>query len=164
VVETVFSNPEIATCGMTESDAWAQCGELAIYKTRIRSMKHSFANVNAYTLFKMIVATHDDRVVGWHMAGYDNAGDIMQSVAIAMNMGATKRDFDNTIGIHPTLAEAWVTMRTPTHRIINKDDVHDKITLSPSLENLEMIQSDKEAVYGCECTYCTSITPKSRKR
>ena len=108
-------------------------------------MKHSFANVNTYTLFKLIVSTSGEKVMGCHMASHDNAGEIMQAVAIAMNMGATKRDFDNTIGIHPTLAEAWVTMRTPSHRVINHDDVHEKITLLPSLENLEMIQSDNEA-------------------
>jgi glutathione reductase (NADPH) len=118
VASTVFTNPEIATIGYTEEQAAEEFKDIAIYKTKFRAMKHSFPNSETYTLFKVIVDTKTDKVVGVHLAA-DSAGEIMQGVAVAVKMGATKSDFDNTIGIHPTSAEELVTLRTPSYHYKN---------------------------------------------
>ena len=118
VASTVFTNPELATCGLTEEEAVAQYRNVTIYKTKFRAMKHSFPQTETYTLFKLIVDTATDKVVGCHLAS-DHAGEMMQGVAIAMKMGATKADMDNTIGIHPTSAEELVTLRTPSYQYVD---------------------------------------------
>lgn len=81
-------------------------------------MKHSFPKSETYSLFKLIVDDNTGKVVGCH-AATDGAGEMVQGMAIAMKMGATKADFDNTIGIHPTSAEEMVTMRTPSYSYKN---------------------------------------------
>lgn len=114
VASTVFTTPEIGTVGYTEEQAAEKFGDLDVYKSRFRPMKHSFPKSEMYTLFKIIVDAASDRVVGVHIAT-DGAGEMMQGIGIAVKMGATKKDFDNTIGIHPTSAEELVTMRTPSY-------------------------------------------------
>jgi glutathione reductase (NADPH) len=114
VASTVFTNPELGTCGFTEEEAAAKFKDIAVYKSKFRAMKHSFPGSEYYSLFKVIVDSKTDKVVGCHLAT-DNAGEMIQGVAIAMKMGATKADFDATIGIHPTSAEELVTMRTPSY-------------------------------------------------
>jgi glutathione reductase (NADPH) len=114
VASTVFTNPELGTCGYTEEEAAAKFQNIAVYKSKFRAMKHSFPGSELYSLFKIIVDTKTDKVVGCHLAT-DSAGEMIQGVAIAMKMGATKADFDATIGIHPTSAEELVTMRTPSY-------------------------------------------------
>jgi glutathione reductase (NADPH) len=114
VASTVFTTPEIGTVGYTEEEAVAKFGDIDVYKNRFRAMKHSFPKSEAYSLFKIIVETRTGRVVGCHIAT-DGAGEMIQGVAIAVKMGATKEDFDNTIGVHPTSAEELVTMRTPSY-------------------------------------------------
>jgi len=118
VASTVFTNPEIGTCGLTEAEAVAQYQDVTVYKTRFRAMKHSFPGSETYSLFKLIVDSKTDKVLGCHIAS-DSAGEMIQGVAIAMKMGATKYDFDNTIGIHPTSAEELVTLRTPAYEYKN---------------------------------------------
>ena len=118
VASTVFTNPEIGTCGLTEEEAVAKYKDVTIYKTKFRPMKHSFPKSNTFTLFKLVVDSKTDKVVGCHIAS-DDAGEMIQGVAIAMKMGATKADFDNTIGIHPTSAEELVTLRTPSYKYEN---------------------------------------------
>jgi glutathione reductase (NADPH) len=118
VASTVFSNPEIGTVGYTEEEAAAKFKDITVYKTRFRPMKHAFPKKDNYSLFKLIVETATDKVVGCHIAT-DSAGDMIQGVAIAVKMGATKADFDATIGIHPTSAEELVTMRTPSYHYKN---------------------------------------------
>lgn len=81
-------------------------------------MKHSFPKSETYSLFKLIVDSKTDKVLGCHIAS-DSAGEMIQGVAIAMKLGATKADFDNTIGIHPTSAEELVTLRTPSYKYEN---------------------------------------------
>lgn len=108
----VFSQPNIGTVGFTEEEASAEFGDITMYKTTFRPMKHTISGRDEKTFMKLIVADASDRVVGVHMMGPD-AGEIMQGIAIAMKAGATKADFDNTIGIHPTAAEEFVTMREP---------------------------------------------------
>jgi glutathione reductase (NADPH) len=108
----VFSQPNIGTVGFTEDEAHAEFGDITVYKTTFRPMKHTISGRDEKTFMKLIVADETDRVVGVHMMGPD-AGEIMQSIAIAMKAGATKAHFDATIGIHPTAAEEFVTMREP---------------------------------------------------
>jgi glutathione reductase (NADPH) len=118
VASTVFTTPEIGTVGYTEEEAAAKFGDIDVYRNRFRAMKHSFPQSETYSLFKLIVDANTQRVVGCHLAT-DGAGEMVQGVAIAIKMGATKEDFDNTIGIHPTSAEELVTMRSPSYHYRN---------------------------------------------
>ncbi len=108
----VFSQPNIGTVGFTEEEASAEFGDITMYKATFRPMKHTISGRDEKTFMKLIVHDKTERVVGVHMMGPD-AGEIMQGIAVAMKAGATKADFDNTIGIHPTAAEEFVTMREP---------------------------------------------------
>lgn len=108
----VFSQPNIGTVGLTETEARAQGLSLQIFKSEFRPMKHTLSGRDERTLMKLIVDSETDRIVGLHMVGPD-AGEICQGMAVAMKAGATKQHFDDTIGIHPTAAEEFVTMRTP---------------------------------------------------
>lgn len=114
VASTVFTTPELGTVGYTEEEAAAKFKDITVFKTRFRPMAHSFPKSEMFTLFKIIVDTATDKVVGCHIAT-DGAGEMVQGVAIAVKMGATKKDFDRTIGIHPTSAEELVTMRSPAY-------------------------------------------------
>jgi len=111
----VFSLPNIGTVGLTEEDAKKAGYELQIFESRFRPMKLSLTDNQERTLMKLVVDAKTDRVLGCHMVGPD-AGEIIQSLAIALKAGATKRIFDETIGVHPTAAEEFVTMRTPVAR------------------------------------------------
>ena len=108
----VFCQPNIGTVGFTEEEAAAHFGKITLYKSTFKPMKHTISGRDEKTLMKLIVDTASDRVVGVHMMGPD-AGEIIQGIAIALKAGATKAIFDNTIGIHPTAAEEFVTMREP---------------------------------------------------
>jgi glutathione reductase (NADPH) len=108
----VFSQPTIGTVGFTEEEARARFDEIKLFKSSFRPMKHTLSGRQERTFMKLIVDAATDRVVGAHMVGAE-AGEIMQGIAIAMRCGATKADFDSTIGIHPTTAEEFVTMRDP---------------------------------------------------
>ena len=112
VPTAVFCQPNIGTVGFTEEEAKAEFGDITLYKTTFRPMKHTMTGRDEKTFMKLIVADKTDRVVGVHMMGPD-AGEIIQGIAIAMKAGATKAHFDSTIGIHPTSAEEFVTMREP---------------------------------------------------
>ena len=105
----VFTEPEIGTVGLTEAQARA-LGEVDIYKTRFRPMKYVLAGRDERMLMKLIVDAKTDRVLGCHVLGPD-AAELVQMAAIAMRMGATKRDFDDTMALHPSAAEELVTMR-----------------------------------------------------
>ncbi len=109
----VFSQPNIGTVGLTEEQAREQCPQLAVYTSNFRALKHTLSGSEERTLMKMLVDRRTDRIVGVHMVG-DDAGEIIQGIGIALKAGATKAIFDQTIGIHPTAAEEFVTMRTPT--------------------------------------------------
>ncbi len=106
----VFSQPNIGTVGLTEAEAREQYTNIDIYKSSFRPMKHTMSGINEKMLMKMIVNRDTDKVVGIHMVG-DDAGEIIQGFAVAIRAGATKAIFDSTIGIHPTAAEEFVTMR-----------------------------------------------------
>lgn len=108
----VFCQPNIGTVGLTEDQAKAKYGDITIYKSSFRAMKHTISGKDEKTLMKLIVDKATDKVVGIHMVG-EEAGEIIQGLAVAVKAGATKAVFDSTIGIHPTAAEEFVTMRTP---------------------------------------------------
>ena len=108
----VFCQPNIGTVGFTEEEARAKFGHIRLFKSTFKPMKHTISGRDEKTFMKLIVDKASDRVVGVHMMGPD-AGEIMQGIAIALRAGATKALFDSTIGIHPTAAEEFVTMREP---------------------------------------------------
>jgi glutathione reductase (NADPH) len=110
VATAVFSQPPIGTVGLTEGEARQRYGAIDVYCARFRPMKHTLSGREERTLMKLVVDRQTDRVVGCHMLGAD-APEIIQGLAIAVTCGATKRQFDCTIGIHPTAAEEFVTMR-----------------------------------------------------
>ena len=112
VPSAVFSSPPIASVGMTEDEA-AALGPADIYVTRFTPMRHTLTGRRRRTLMKLVVDQASGRVLGAHMLGEDSP-EIMQGLAIAIVNGATKADFDRTIGIHPTAAEEFVTLRTRT--------------------------------------------------
>lgn len=108
----VFSLPNVATVGLTEEQARSAGYTLKIFESRFRPMKLTLTDCQERSLMKLVVDAETDRVLGCHMVGPE-AGEILQGIAIAIKAGATKRIFDETIGIHPTAAEEFVTMRAP---------------------------------------------------
>lgn len=115
VPTAVFTHPNIATVGLTEAQAREQHGEVAVFRTDFKPLKHTLSGSTERTLMKLVVDCATDRVLGLHMVGA-HAGEIVQGFAVAMRAGATKAVFDATIGIHPTAAEEFVTMREPIAR------------------------------------------------
>ena len=115
----VFSQPEVGTVGLTETEARAQYSHVDIYKATFRPIKATMSGRDTRVLMKLIVDGTTDRVLGCHIVG-DAAAEITQAVAIAVKMKATKADFDATIALHPTAAEELVTMRTPTARHVRQ--------------------------------------------
>jgi glutathione reductase (NADPH) len=112
VPTAVFTHPNVGTVGLTEAQARARHGAVRIFRTEFKALKHTLGGSSERTLMKLVVAADSDRVVGLHMVGPD-AGETVQGFAVAMQAGATKAVFDATIGIHPTAAEEFVTMREP---------------------------------------------------
>lgn len=113
IATAVFSLPNMATVGLTEEEAREQGHRVVVYESRFRPMKLTMTSSLERSLMKLVVDAETDKVLGCHMAGPE-AGEIMQGLAVALKAGATKRIFDETIGIHPTAAEEFVTMRIPT--------------------------------------------------
>jgi glutathione reductase (NADPH) len=109
----VFCQPNIGTLGLTEEQARERYESVDVYVSDFRAMRHTISGSEERTLMKLIVESATDKIVGIHMVGAD-AGEILQGLAVAVVAGATKRDFDRTIGIHPTAAEEFVTMRQKT--------------------------------------------------
>lgn len=112
VPTAVFSHPNVATVGLSEEQARRKFAELRIFKSEFKPLKHTLSGNPERTFMKLVVDAASDKVVGVHMVGAE-AGEIMQGFAVALQCGATKAQFDATIGIHPTAAEEFVTMRTP---------------------------------------------------
>ena len=106
----VFTHPSIGTVGFAEHDARERFGKVRIYRSDFKALKHTLSGSSERTLMKLVVDDASDRVVGLHMVGAD-AGEVVQGFAVAMKAGATKAVFDSTLGIHPTAAEEFVTMR-----------------------------------------------------
>ncbi len=114
VPTAVFSQPEIGTVGMSEADALAAGHHIDVYKSTFRPLKHTMTGREERSVFKLIVDAKTDKVLGCHIFGKDSA-EIVQVVAVAMKMGATKGDFDATIALHPSAAEELVTMRSKSY-------------------------------------------------
>src|SRR5690349_7196017 len=112
VPSAVFSQPPVGTVGLSEEIARGRHGALDIYKTSFRPLKHTLTGREERTLMKLVVDRASQRVLGAHMVGAD-APEIIQAIAIAVKMGATKAQFDATVALHPTAAEEFVTLRTP---------------------------------------------------
>ena len=115
----VFSQPEVGVVGLTETEARAQFSHVDIYKATFRPIKATMSGRDTRVLMKLVVDGSTDRVLGCHIVG-DTAAEIIQAVAIAVKMKATKADFDATMALHPTTAEELVTMRTPTARHVRE--------------------------------------------
>ena len=112
VPTAVFSQPNAGTVGLTEHEARDQHDEIAIYRESFKPMRNTLSGNEERTMMKLVVDAKSDKVLGVHMVG-PSAGEIMQGFAVALKAGATKAVFDSTIGIHPTSAEEFVTMREP---------------------------------------------------
>ncbi|MGH6989476.1 MAG: glutathione-disulfide reductase [Stellaceae bacterium] len=110
VASAVFSIPPVATVGLSEAAARRAFDTVDIYRARFRPMKHALSGRDTRTMMKLVVDRRSDRVVGCHMVGAD-APELIQGLAVAVKCGATKRQFDETVGIHPTAGEEFVTMR-----------------------------------------------------
>ena len=110
IAGAVFSQPSVGTVGYTEEEARAEFGDLDVYKSGFTPLKHTLTGRGERTMMKLVVERATDRVLGLHMVGPE-AGEIAQSMAVALKMGATKAQFDATVSVHPTAAEEFVTMR-----------------------------------------------------
>ncbi|HSR76992.1 MAG TPA: glutathione-disulfide reductase [Xanthobacteraceae bacterium] len=115
VPTAVFSEPEVGVVGLTEAQAREQFPRVDIYKATFRPLKATLSGSHTRVLMKLVVDGTSDRVLGCHIVG-EAAAEMIQTLAIAVKMGATKEDFDTTLALHPTAAEELVTMRTPTAR------------------------------------------------
>ena len=113
VPTAVFTQPNIGTIGLTEEQALKKHSKITIYRSDFKPMKHTLSGSDERSFMKLIVDAITDRVIGLHIVG-EGAGEMLQGFAVAIKAGATKADFDATIGIHPTSAEELVTMRTPS--------------------------------------------------
>ena len=110
---TIFSQPNIGVIGLSEEEVISKGHHAKVFVSRFRPMKHTLSGRQEESMFKLIVDAESDRILGLHMLSPD-AGEILQGFGVALKAGATKSDFDRTIGIHPTAAEEFVTMREPT--------------------------------------------------
>jgi glutathione reductase (NADPH) len=119
IATAVFSQPEVGTVGLTEEEARARFSHVDIYKATFRPIKATMSGRDTRMLMKLVVDGLSDRVVGCHIVG-DGAAEIIQAVAIAVKMKATKADFDATMALHPTAAEELVTMRMPSARHVRQ--------------------------------------------
>jgi glutathione reductase (NADPH) len=110
VASAVFSQPPVGTVGCTEREARRRYGAVDVYVSSFRPMKHVLSGRDERVLLKVIVERESDRVLGMHMVGAD-APEIIQGLAVALKCGVTKKQLDATVGIHPTVAEEFVTLR-----------------------------------------------------
>jgi glutathione reductase (NADPH) len=113
VTTAVFTTPELAAVGLTEEEAIKAGFDVEVYRSRFKPMRYTLTPEPRHTLMKLVVDRKSDRVLGVHMLG-EGAGEIIQGLAVAVTMGATKAQFDHTVALHPTVAEEFVTMREPS--------------------------------------------------
>ena len=112
IPSVVFAHPPVATVGLTEAEARERHDRVTVYQTEFTPMRHALSDHGMSTAMKLICAGEEEKVVGIHLIG-DNVDEMLQGFAVAVKMGATKADFDNTIAIHPVSAEELVTLKTP---------------------------------------------------
>uniref|UniRef100_A0A061S6M6 Glutathione reductase n=1 Tax=Tetraselmis sp. GSL018 TaxID=582737 RepID=A0A061S6M6_9CHLO len=122
IASAVFTQPPLATVGMTEEEAAEALGDLDIYTSSFRPMRNTVSGSPGRAFMKLIVDANTDKVVGCHMVGPDSA-EIMQGMGVAVKMGVTKTQLDTVVGIHPSSAEEFVTMRTKTREVRQKEAV-----------------------------------------
>ena len=115
------AHPSVATVGLTEPEAREKFQKVTVYKTAFTPMRYALSEQGAKTAMKLVCAGEAERVVGIHLVG-DNVDEMLQGFAVAVKMGATKVDFDNTIAIHPVSAEELVTMKTPEPQLYSNDE------------------------------------------
>lgn len=113
IPSAVFCQPNVGVIGMSEQEAKANGHEVTVYKTEFTPLKNRLSKNTEKTMMKLVVDAKSDRVLGAHMVGKD-AGEIVQGLAVAIRLGATKKDLDSTMGVHPTSAEEFLSMRTPS--------------------------------------------------
>ncbi|RYZ32770.1 MAG: glutathione-disulfide reductase, partial [Sphingobacteriales bacterium] len=123
----VFSQPEIATVGLSEEDAAKRYSELEVYRAEFRPMKATLSGRMEKMIMKLIVDVASRKVVGAHILGHD-AGEMIQLLGISLKAGVTKEDFDRTMAVHPSAAEELVTMYKPSYRIKNKQQDQEQST------------------------------------
>jgi glutathione reductase (NADPH) len=112
VATAIFSHPNVGTVGLSEDEARERGLEITIYRSTFTPLKHTLTGRGEQSLMKLVIDRKSDRVLGVHMVGPE-AGEVIQGFAVALNCNVTKAQLDATIGIHPTLAEEFVTMREP---------------------------------------------------
>jgi glutathione reductase (NADPH) len=110
VPSAVFSQPPLACVGLTEREARLRCGEVDVYVSSFRPLRHTLSGRDERSMLKLVVERATGKAVGFHMVGAD-APELMQGFAVALRCGVTKAQLDATIGIHPTAAEEFVTLR-----------------------------------------------------
>ena len=118
IASVVFGTPELGVVGLTEAQAVERLPKVEVYKANFRPMKATLSGSAERTIMKLVVDAVTQRIVGAHILGHE-AGEMIQLVAVAMTMGATKADFDATVAVHPTAAEELVTMQGPAARYEN---------------------------------------------
>ncbi|XP_021280647.1 glutathione reductase, chloroplastic isoform X2 [Herrania umbratica] len=128
VPSAVFSQPPIGQVGLTEEQAIKEYGDIDVYTANFRPLKATLSGLPDRVFMKLVVCAETNKVLGLHMCGEDSA-EIVQGFAVAVKAGLTKGDFDATVGVHPTSAEEFVTMRTPTRKIRQKPDSQRKTGL-----------------------------------
>ncbi|KAF5186567.1 Soluble pyridine nucleotide transhydrogenase [Thalictrum thalictroides] len=116
IPSAVFSQPPLGQVGLTEEQAIQQYGDIDVYTSNFKPLKATLSGLPDRVFMKLIVCAKTNKVIGLHMCG-DDSPEIVQGFAVAVKAGLTKADFDSTVGIHPTAAEEFVTMRTPTRKI-----------------------------------------------
>ncbi|SVE48976.1 uncharacterized protein METZ01_LOCUS501830, partial [marine metagenome] len=112
IPSAIFSHPEVGTVGLTEKEARERFGEIKVYRSEFRPLKATISGNGGRTMMKLLVELETEKIIGCHMVG-DGAAEIVQGLAIALKCGATKRQFDATMAIHPTASEEFVTMYEP---------------------------------------------------
>jgi glutathione reductase (NADPH) len=122
VPSVVFAHPPVGTVGLTEQQARARHGRVTVYQTAFTPMRHALSTHGVTTAMKLVCVGEEQRVAGIHLIG-DNVDEMLQGFAVAVKMGATKADFDNTIAIHPVSAEELVTLKLPRHEPVDHHDI-----------------------------------------
>lgn len=122
IPSVVFAHPPVGTVGLSEPQARERYGEVTVYKTEFTPMRHALSEHGVATAMKLVCVGEEQRVVGIHLVG-DNVDEMLQGFAVAVKMGATKADLDNTVAIHPVSAEELVTLKTPEPEPVNDTDI-----------------------------------------
>ncbi len=111
----VFTSPPLSSVGLSEQDAIKKYKSIDVYESKFRSLKNTLSNLKSYTYIKLLVNRVNNKIIAAHMFGEESA-EIIQMIAASIQSGATKEDFDNTMAIHPTIAEEFVTMNNLSRR------------------------------------------------